>query len=134
MFHLERIMKDALPYPRELYRLWFEYLRLAHASHKPEVKAALKESSNFYALWGNFHGMRFDIWWKEHRRLFEDKHGVKRLGHGEGYQYSHDAADGRGDQDYLGVEKTYYEPVDRGFEAELKRRLDEWRSRRGNAD
>ncbi len=40
--------------------------------------------------------------------------GAKRLGHGEGYQYAHDAPEGWVDQDYLGVERTYYQPVDRG--------------------
>jgi len=53
--------------------------------------------------------------------------GAKRLGHGEGYQYAHDAPEGWVDQDYLGVDRTYYQPVDRGFEAELKRRVDEQR-------
>ena len=56
--------------------------------------------------------------------------GAKRLGHGEGYQYAHDAPEGWVDQDYLGVERTYYQPVDRGFEAELKRRVEEQRARR----
>lgn len=62
----------------------------------------------------------------------QDKHyaGAKRLGHGEGYQYPHDAPEGFVAQDYLGVEKEYYQPTDRGFEAELKRRLEEWRGRR----
>ncbi|MCA9197772.1 MAG: replication-associated recombination protein A [Planctomycetales bacterium] len=54
-----------------------------------------------------------------------DKHydGAKRLGHGEGYTYSHDSENGVAAQDYLGVEKEYYRPVDRGFEAELQERL-----------
>jgi putative ATPase len=56
--------------------------------------------------------------------------GAKRLGHGAGYQYSHDAPEGWVDQDYLGVERTYYEPVERGFEAEIRRRMDELQSRR----
>jgi putative ATPase len=56
--------------------------------------------------------------------------GSERLGHGDGYQYAHNAADGWVDQDYLGVDRTYYEPVDRGFEAELKKRLQEIRKRR----
>ncbi|HID24288.1 MAG TPA: replication-associated recombination protein A [Planctomycetaceae bacterium] len=56
--------------------------------------------------------------------------GAKRLGHGEGYQYAHDAPDGWVDQDYLGVERTYYEPVDRGFEVEIRKRLADLRSRR----
>lgn len=49
--------------------------------------------------------------------------GAQRLGHGQGYQYSHDAAEGVATQDYLGVEKDYYQPVPRGFEAELAQRL-----------
>jgi len=65
-------------------------------------------------------------------RHLQDSHypGAKQLGHGQGYVYAHQGEDGWVDQDYLGVERTYYEPVDRGFEAELKQRLDQWRSRR----
>ncbi|WP_297032782.1 replication-associated recombination protein A, partial [Thermogutta sp.] len=46
--------------------------------------------------------------------------GAKRLGHGTGYQYAHDFENGIAAQDYLGVEKTYYHPTDRGFEKELQ--------------
>lgn len=56
--------------------------------------------------------------------------GAARLGHGEGYQYAHDAAEGWVNQDYLGVPKQYYQPVDRGAEAEFLQRLNELRSRR----
>ena len=42
--------------------------------------------------------------------------GSKRLGHGEGYKYAHDAPEGIVAQDYLGVDKTYYRPTDRGQE------------------
>ena len=54
-----------------------------------------------------------------------DKHyqGAKTLGHGEGYEYAHNSEDGVVAQDYLGVDCEYYHPVDRGFEAELGRRL-----------
>lgn len=60
-----------------------------------------------------------------------DKHyaGAKRLGHGEGYQYAHDAPGGIAAQDYLGVDREYYRPVDRGYEQELGRRLKEIRQR-----
>jgi len=60
--------------------------------------------------------------------------GAKRLGHGEGYEYAHNAPEGWVDQDYLGVEKHYYDPVDRGFEAELRRRLEALRERKAKAD
>ncbi len=56
--------------------------------------------------------------------------GSKRLGHGVGYEYAHDAADGWANQDYLGVEKQYYQPVDRGHEAEFLKRLTDLRERR----
>ncbi|MBL9124082.1 MAG: replication-associated recombination protein A [Planctomycetaceae bacterium] len=60
-----------------------------------------------------------------------DRHyaGAKRLGHGEGYEYSHDSPDGIAAQDYLGVEREYYRPVERGFEKDLARRLVEIRAR-----
>jgi putative ATPase len=61
----------------------------------------------------------------------QDSHyaGAKRLGHGAGYEYAHDAVGGVAAQDYLGVEREYYRPVDRGFEAELKERLEAIRAR-----
>lgn len=49
--------------------------------------------------------------------------GAKRMGHGVGYEYAHDAEGGVAEQDYLGVEREYYRPVARGFEAELAERL-----------
>jgi putative ATPase len=60
-----------------------------------------------------------------------DKHygGAKRLGHGEGYQYAHDQPDAIAAQDYLGVDRQYYNPVDRGFEKELAKRLEMIRAR-----
>jgi len=42
-----------------------------------------------------------------------------------GYQYSQDQPNGVGTQDYLGVERQFYRPTDRGFEADLARRLAE---------
>jgi putative ATPase len=70
----------------------------------------------------------------------QDSHyaGAKRLGHGGGYEYAHDAEGGVAAQDYLGVEREYYRPVERGFEADLATRLaeirDVLRSARTNAE
>jgi putative ATPase len=55
--------------------------------------------------------------------------GAQRLGHGEGYQYAHDHPDAVAAQDYLGVDREYYRPVQRGFERELAQRLEAIRSR-----
>jgi putative ATPase len=57
---------------------------------------------------------------------------MKAMGYGAGYQYAHDAPDALVDQDHLPPElegRTYYEPTDRGYEAEIQRRLAQWRSR-----
>jgi len=61
----------------------------------------------------------------------KDSHysGAKQLGHGENYQYAHNAEGGVAAQDYLGVEREYYRPVDRGFERDLAERLKTIRAR-----
>lgn len=58
--------------------------------------------------------------------------GAKRLGHGGGYEYPHDHADGWVDQDYLTIDREYYHPTSHGFEAQLAARLAELRHRRRN--
>jgi putative ATPase len=55
--------------------------------------------------------------------------GAKRIGHGEGYQYAHDHAEAIAQQDYLGVEREYYRPADRGYEQQLAERLAAIRAR-----
>ncbi len=52
---------------------------------------------------------------------------MKDQGYGDGYAYDHDAEDGFSGQNYFpdGVKRpVLYQPVERGFERELKRRLD----------
>ncbi len=52
---------------------------------------------------------------------------MKDQGYGAGYDYDHDAEDGFSGQNYFpdGMKRpVYYQPVERGFERELKRRLD----------
>ncbi|HEX3600896.1 MAG TPA: replication-associated recombination protein A [Lacipirellulaceae bacterium] len=58
-------------------------------------------------------------------RHLQDSHyaGAKRLGRGKGYEYAHEAPGGIAAQDYLGVEREYYRPTDRGFEQQLAERL-----------
>ena len=66
-------------------------------------------------------------------RHLKDSHypGAGQLGHGEDYAYAHDGDDGWVDQDYLGVDRTYYEPTDRGHEEQMKKRLEELKRRQG---
>lgn len=49
--------------------------------------------------------------------------GASELGNAVDYQYSHNAEDGIATQDYLGVDRTFYTPVRRGFESEI---ADRW--------
>ena len=56
--------------------------------------------------------------------------GAKDFGHGEDYKYSHDFEGGWVDQQYLPEERRYYEPVDRGYEAEIKKRMAELRAKK----
>ena len=52
---------------------------------------------------------------------------MKDQGYGADYAYDHDAPDGFSGQDYFpdGVKRgVHYVPVDRGFERELKKRVD----------
>jgi putative ATPase len=60
---------------------------------------------------------------------------AEQYGHGKGYQYSHDYEGGVSpDQDYLGVDKTYYVPTNRGYEQHIAKYL-EWASKlRGGND
>ncbi len=55
--------------------------------------------------------------------------GSKQLGH-EGYQYAHDFPDAIAPQDYLGVDRRYYFPTERGEEREIAARLEFIRARR----
>ena len=54
---------------------------------------------------------------------------MKSEGYGSGYEYDHDAPDAFSGQDYfpeaLG-RQTFYDPPDRGFEREIRKRLDYW--------
>jgi putative ATPase len=58
--------------------------------------------------------------------------GSARLGHGTGYKYAHDFQGGFVEQDYLGVDIIYYEPTDRGYEAQIRQRMQSLRNRQAN--
>jgi len=82
---------------------------------------------------------------KEHGSLSPPKHILnaptklmQQEGYGEGYAYDHDTEEGFSGQDYFpeefGSRPQYYDPPDRGFERELRKRLAYWsdlRARRG---
>ena len=54
---------------------------------------------------------------------------MKDIGYGSGYTYDHDAQEGFSGDNYWPDEmepQHYYQPVERGFEREVKKRLDYW--------
>ena len=56
---------------------------------------------------------------------------MKELDYGKGYRYAHDAAEGVTDMTCLPSHlesRRYYRPTERGFEKEIKRRLDGWQA------
>jgi putative ATPase len=58
---------------------------------------------------------------------------MKDIGYGKDYAYDHDAPDAFSGDDYWPEEmgpQVYYEPVERGFEREVKKRLEWWDKKR----
>jgi putative ATPase len=107
----------------------------------PEAKLTLAQAAIYMATAPKSNASAMAIWTamedvRQGRTLpvpkyLKDAHykGAKRLGHGKGYKYAHDFEGGFVEQDYLGVDSTYYQPTDRGFEQEISRRLEELRAR-----
>ena len=54
---------------------------------------------------------------------------MKEQGYSDGYRYDHDQPDGFSGQNYFPEQmerEIYYEPVERGFERDIIKRLDYW--------
>lgn len=124
-------------------------LVLAHAAAQvtmfvglPECQLPLAQAAIYIACAPKSNASAMAIWnaasdVKNNRtipvpRHLRDTHykSAGQLGHGEGYQYAHDAPGGMVDQDYLGVDKTYYVPTDRGHEKAMGAYLDKFKSLR----
>lgn len=77
---------------------------------------------------------------REHGSLLPPKHILnaptnlmKTEGYGSGYEYDHDAPDAFSGQDYFPDKmkrQVFYDPPERGFEREIRKRLDFWAKRR----
>ena len=114
---------------------WNSYERLG----SPEGELALANAVVYLALAPKSNGVYAA--WKSARKAARDtgslappKHILnaptklmQSLGYGEGYAYDHDAEDGFSGQNYFpdGLPRpTFYNPPERGFERELRKRLD----------
>jgi len=97
------------------------------------MATAPKSNASAKAIWAAMTDVREGRTLPVPRHL-RDTHyaGSKRLGSGIGYKYAHDFDRGYVDQDYLGVDRTYYIPTDRGYEAKILQHLNEMRSQPDN--
>jgi putative ATPase len=98
----------------------------------PEAQLTLAQAAIYMAMAPKSNACAQAIWAasadvREGKTIPVPKHlkdahyaGAKRLGNGTTYQYPHDFPDGIVQQDYLGVDKVYYRPSNRGFEAVQK--------------
>jgi len=93
------------------------------------MATAPKSNASAKAIWSAMSDVR------EQRTLpvpkaLRDTHyaGAKSLGHGENYVSPHDSADGYVPQEYLGVDRVFYVPTNRGHEVEIGQRLADWKN------
>lgn len=95
------------------------------------IACAPKSNASAMAIWNAASDVKNNRTIPVPRHL-RDTHykSAGQLGHGEGYQYAHDAPGGMVDQDYLGVDKTYYVPTDRGHEKAMGAYLEKFKSLR----
>jgi putative ATPase len=100
------------------------------------MACAPKSNASAKAIWAASADVKNNRTLPVPRHLRNAPHpGMKeQLGYSEGYQYSHSHEGGISpDQDYLGVEKEYYTPTDRGYEKHITAYLEYAKKLRGKA-
>jgi len=114
----------------------------------PECQLTLAQAAIYMACAPKSNASAMAIWSatadvKENRTLPVPMHlrnaphpgMAQQFGYSKGYQYSHNHEGGISpDQDYLGVEKTFYTPTDRGYEKHIAAYLEWARQLRAKAD
>lgn len=108
----------------------------------PEAKLILAQATTYCATApksnASFRALEAAADDVEHERIqpvpfhLRDAHyaGAKAEGIGREYRYPHDCPGGFVPQEYLSVEKRYYEPKEIGYEVRLRERLAYWRALR----
>jgi putative ATPase len=90
------------------------------------MATAPKSNASANAIWGAMKDVREGRTVPVPRHLRDGHYkGAKQLGNATGYQYAHDSETGYVAQDYLGVDKTYYTPTQRGYEQRIAQYM-EW--------
>jgi putative ATPase len=103
------------------------------------MATAPKSNASAMAIWSASDDVKNSRTVPVPRHLRNAPHpGMAEMGYAKGYQYSHGFEGGISpDQDYLGVDKKYYVPTDRGHEKYVRQYL-EWaeklRAKAGTGD
>lgn len=104
---------------------------ITHRIGMPECQLTLAQAAIYMATAPKSNATATAIWTamkdvREGRTVPVPKHlrdghyaGAKKLGNATGYQYAHNSSTGFVDQDYLGVDVTYYTPTERGYEQRI---------------
>ena len=102
----------------------------------PECQLTLAQAVIYMATAPKSNASALAIWEaakdvKQDRTLLVPRHlrdghypGAKQLGNAQGYQYAHNSDTGYIAQEYLGVEKHYYQPTQRGYEQKIGQYMD----------
>jgi putative ATPase len=103
----------------------------------PECQLTLAQAAIYMATAPKSNASAMAIWTamkdvKTNRTVPVPKHlrdghyaGAEKLGNAVGYKSAHESATGYVSQEYLGVDKTYYQPTSRGYEQRIGQFL-EW--------
>ncbi|MDX1682943.1 MAG: replication-associated recombination protein A, partial [Phycisphaeraceae bacterium] len=85
------------------------------------MATTVKSNASATAIWSAMKDVREGRTVPVPRHLRDGHYpGAKDLGNAQGYQYAHNSEKGYVEQDYLGVDRTFYEPVDRGYEKRIR--------------
>lgn len=100
------------------------------------LSLAPKSNASYMALQAALEDVKTDTL-EEVPNHLRDRHypGAKRMGHGEGYKYTHDYEGKAAMQDFRRSSKRYYHPTAKGFEKILQERLKLWHElKKGSKD
>jgi len=99
------------------------------------MATAPKSNASANAIWAAMKDVREGRTVPVPRHLRDGHYaGARTLNPEASYQYSHDNPNGWVDQEYLGVERCYYEPTDRGYEAKIGQTMAWIRGQRKKAE
>jgi len=74
-----KVNESGLIADKELFRIWFEFYKLALVCKDTKVQSALRKTKKFYSEWGTDTEVHFDDWWITHCHLFVETDSVRLM-------------------------------------------------------